>query len=257
VRRALLLGISILFCFGAAGCASFGQKMKSWMGGGDSSASKSPQPAVSSFQNSPAVMVGQERKYKRVTKDNFSDDQAVEENAGSLWRKEGQGSYLFAQNNLRIIGDIVSVQVEGKAAENLTAKLTTIKMALAKLEPPIVRKVASVPSPGVPRPDKDAKVDANQAGNQPAPETAQEEKTEEKTREQIGKFDDVPCRIIEKNADGSYRIKGQSPVYVGRREYRLIVTGIVRPEELAMDAIGSGKLIDSKFDLVATNKEVR
>ena len=203
-------------------------------------------------------MVGQDRKYKRVTKDNFSDDQASSKKMpGSLWRKEGQGSYLFAQNNLRMIGDIVSVQVEGKAAENLTDQTDDDQTRPCKLEPPIVRKIASVPSPGVPRPEnKEAKADANQAGNQQAPENAQEEKTEENTREQIGKFDDVPCRIIEKNVDGSYRIKGQSPVYVGRREYRLIVTGIVRPEELAMDAIGSGENSSTvSLISVATNKE--
>ena len=242
------------------GCSSFGQTLKGWMGGSPSNPDPGTHgPPVTSYNNTPNVMVGQERKYKRVTKDNFADDQKLEDNAGSLWRREGQGSYLFSQNNLRIIGDIVSVQVEGKAAENLTAKLTIIKTALAKLEAPIV--IRRPASQGVPKPDgkPDAKTDTNAKadGTQAGAATDGKEQDDQKIKDQIGKFDEVPCRIVEKNPDGSYRIKGQSPIYVGRREYRLIVTGVVRPEDLSSDQINSGKMLESKFDLVATNKEVR
>src|ERR1700683_2890038 len=132
-------GLQTLFIlavgFSSINCASFGQKIKSWMGGGDDKKVAS-NPPVTSFSNQPNVTPGQERKYHRTTKDSFGEDQGLEESSGSLWRKEGQASYLFSQNNLRMMGDIINVDVEGKAADSLSAKLGIIKQNLARIENP-------------------------------------------------------------------------------------------------------------------------
>ncbi len=231
-------------------CASFGKKLKSWMGGGDDK-KVAASPPVTSFANQPNVSTGKDRKYRRVTKDNFGDDEGLEENSGSLWRKEGQASYLFSQNNLRLMGDIINVDVEGKAADNLGAKLAIIKQNLARIENP-------KPANGAKGTNKDRQPAATDT-NTPGASGADVAQTEEAKAKDLAekKFDSVPCRITERNPDGSYRVKGQSSVYVGRHEYRLIVTGLVRPDDVTSDVVGSSKLIDGKFDLVASNKEVR
>ena len=252
-------------------CASLGQKWKALVSGSP----QTPPPGAHSldstspsFSSQPNMMVGKERKYKRVTKDNFSDDQGLQDSSGSLWRKEGQGSYLFSQNNLRVIGDIVNVNVEGKTAENLDTKLKIIKQALARLEAPPPRPLQGSgnrqPANNSAKSDTN-KTPANNAVAQVPPEVApptdQNGTTAsggDHTKEQDKmKFEPVPCRIVEKNTDGSYRVKGQQTVYVGRHEYRLVVTGILQADDISDGAIASGKLLDSKFDLLASNKDVR
>jgi flagellar L-ring protein precursor FlgH len=246
------------------GCSSFGKKLKGLVGGGSSDSSAQPLPPRApqgpSFSTQPSVMTGKERKYKRVTKENFSDEQAIEENAGSLWRKEGQGSYLFSQNNLRVLGDVVNVNIEGRTADNLSAKIKIIKAAWAKFDRPpprIIRKVASAnrPSPdGKPQVAPTPAPVANDANNE---ENDGEQKNSAGKDKDGEKFDEVPCRIVEKNTDGSYRVKGQQTVFIGKREYKLIVTGVVRPDDISADNISSTKIIDGKFDLMASNKETR
>lgn len=237
-----VLGLTLLIMTSvvtSTGCSSFGKKLKSWMGGGDDKKGANG-PAVTSFSNNPNVNPAIERKYRRVSKDNFAADQGLEESSGSLWRKEGQASYLFSQNNLRMMGDIISVDVEGRAADSLTAKLAIIKQNLARIEAPKNKS----------KTERQPATDNNQ--NPPQENTAgnQENKVVAEKR-----FDTVPCRIIERNSDGSYRVKGQAPVYVGRHEYRLIVTGLVRPDDVPSDVVLSSKMIDGKFDLVASNKD--
>jgi len=236
IRNEIRLVFLITLALTNLNCASFNQTLKSWFGSEDK---KPASPPVTSFANQPNVSPANDRKYKRVTKDNFAEDQGLEESSGSLWRKEGQASYLFSQNNLRLLGDIINVDVEGKAADNLSAKLATIKQNLARIENPRPGKAKTDRAP--------AAAESAQAADSPDDKKAKE--AAEK------KFDTVPCRITERNSDGSYRVKGQTPVYVGRHEYRLIVTGLVRPDDVSSDVVGSSKIIDGKFDLVASNKD--
>jgi flagellar L-ring protein precursor FlgH len=226
--------------FSSVNCASFNQTLKSWFGSEDDK-KVAHTPPVTSFANQPDVQTAKERKYRRVTKDNFAEDQGLEESAGSLWRKEGQASYLFSQNNLRLMGDIINVDVEGKAADNLAAKLALIKQNLARIE----------------NPKPKGKTERQPAGTTDSTQVADNGDDKKAKEAADKKFDTVPCRITERNADGSYRVKGQTPVYVGRHEYRLIVTGLVRPDDVSSDVVGSSKIIDGKFDLVASNKEGR
>ncbi|MCC6277701.1 MAG: flagellar basal body L-ring protein FlgH [Oligoflexia bacterium] len=262
----------ILLCVSISSCSTIGKTWKSLVGGGDSkdkpaAQSADGQPkAAASFSQQPNLMTGKDRQYKRVTKDNFSDEQLMEESSGSLWKKEGQGSYLFSQNNLRVFGDILNVEIQGKTAENLTAKLKLLKQAWAKLDAPpkIQRTVASDgrPKPKRPAPESEnptaAGADSNQMGEgPPAAPVAVKDGESGKPEEKAENFDLVPCRITEKNADGSYRIKGVQAVFVGRREYKILITGIVRPDDVSSDKIASTQILDGKFDLIAGNKDGR
>ena len=64
----------------------------------------------------------------------------------------------------------------------------------------------------------------------------------------------VPTRIVEVLRDGSYRIRGTQDFMIGKREYRVIVTGIVRQEDFNEDGISADKLMDSQFDIVSAKR---
>lgn len=246
----------------ATGCGSLGRRLKDMMGGRSKSATQYSDDGPSYYRN-PNLYPSAQRQYKRVNKKNFSDEQALGEESGSLWRRAGQGSYLFTQNNLRMMGDILNIEMEGKAAENLQMKVKYIRSALAKVEPVAATQGANgQPAPGAAAQPADGKAQA-------ATDTAAAQKTEVAANPQApaqagakpdladGKFDQVPCRIVERNKDGSYKVKGQQTVYVGFREYKLIVTGVVRPDDIARDVVGASKLIDAKYDLVAANRSAQ
>jgi len=246
------------------GCASLGRKWKNLVGGGTSSApAKPPGPQSPSFASQPNVMTGKERKYKRVTKENFSDEQSLEENSGSLWRKEGQGSYLFSQNNLRVLGDVVNVNIEGRTGDNLSTKIKLIRTAWAKFDKPQVKIIRRVATAGKPTPDRGQgtppppPAQANDANNTDENKDNDKNSADNTKEKDDAKFDQVPCRIVEKNSDGSYRVKGQQTVLIGRREYKIIVTGNLRADDITADNISSTKIIDGKFDLIASSKDAR
>jgi flagellar L-ring protein precursor FlgH len=44
------------------------------------------------------------------------------------------------------------------------------------------------------------------------------------------------------------------PFMIGKREYKVIVTGVVRPEDFDDAGIEAGKLLDPQFDIVSSRK---
>ena len=64
----------------------------------------------------------------------------------------------------------------------------------------------------------------------------------------------VPTRIVEILKDGSYRVQGDQPFMIGKREYKLVVTGIIRQEDFDDQGVSAEILLDPKFDIV-TAKE--
>jgi flagellar L-ring protein precursor FlgH len=64
----------------------------------------------------------------------------------------------------------------------------------------------------------------------------------------------VPTRIVERLADGNYRIKGAQPFMIGKREYKVIVTGLIRPEDFNDEGISSAKLLDPQYDVVSIRR---
>ena len=66
----------------------------------------------------------------------------------------------------------------------------------------------------------------------------------------------VPSRIKEILKDGSYMVSGEQPFMIGKREYKLVVKGIVRQEDFDDQGISAETLLDPKFDIV-TNRRKR
>jgi flagellar L-ring protein FlgH len=61
----------------------------------------------------------------------------------------------------------------------------------------------------------------------------------------------VPARIVETLKDGSYRVKGAQQFMIGKREYKVIVTGIIRPEDFNEEGTSATKILDGQFDIVS------
>ena len=62
----------------------------------------------------------------------------------------------------------------------------------------------------------------------------------------------VPTRVVERMVDGNYRVRGTQPFMIGTREYKVIVSGIVRAEDFNEEGISASQLLDANFDIVSS-----
>lgn len=251
----ILVLIALLFV--GSGCASFGKKLKAFLGGDPNATAtannKNPaKPSGPRFSDQQNYMQGPKRAYKRMTKERMRQSEQLDSNAGSLWAMEGQGAFLFAENIVRMVGDPIPVKLEGEPKQQIDAKVSLISKFLKKIED---RKAQNM---------KRLAEESKQADKDKAREPAA--KTADKADGEKGKdgpaeaentdfnIQTVPARVVERMVDGNYRIKGSQPFMVGRREYKVIVAGVVRPEDFNDEGVNSSKLIDSKFDIVSAKK---
>ncbi len=249
--------ITIFYLITLTSCASFNKGLKSFLNGGETQqktqvSSVQPTSEAIRFSDNPNLPVPEERQYRRMTKKQFEQEELFSDNAGSLWAMEGQDSYLFSQNIVRLPGDILNVQLDGQPEKQLSTKAKVIKDLTDKIEK--ARKLASsntaAPAGAQPGP-ADAKT----------PETKQEPAavagaTEPKAEEGGAEPFDVkivPSRIVERTADGSYRVKGSQTFMIGNKEYKVIATGLVKPSDIGEGGVPASKMLDSRFDIVRYN----
>lgn len=67
----------------------------------------------------------------------------------------------------------------------------------------------------------------------------------------------IPSRIIEKTAEGMYKISGQQMMTIQKRPYKVIATGLVRPEDFDDQSINSGKIFEPQYDIIHIKKTER
>jgi flagellar L-ring protein precursor FlgH len=240
--RILALSISmILLC----SCASVGKLIKELAGSPPAPVKKVEEPPKDAFSqnNDFQAYPLPERKYGRMTRETFEQEAKVESDAGSLWVEEGQGSYLFSQNQKRLEGDVLNVNLESQALDQLNSKMNVIADLLRQKEEAMQkRQLAS-----------EAAASDGKAAATPTPAPAPTADAGKK--EDIG-IKQVPTRVIATYPDGSYRVKGTKNIMIGNREFQVLVTGLVKGNDIAEDAISSAKLLDSKFDII-TNRKVQ
>ena len=253
----ILYFVLFAFMLNLTGCASINQKLKSFLNGkGSGNSAQRKEGGPPRFSEVDNLQVNSQRNYRRMTKEKFEQEAEIGPAQGSLWVMEGQGSYLFAQNQIRQIGDILNVNLEGGPKEQLKTKVKVITKLLERLDAPQVRGLASKGAATA------APAAADKKGAKPAAAPAQPAPTEQNANndEEKEKKDSnfpvqaVPTRIVESLRDGSYRVKGSQPFMIGKREYRVIVTGIVRPEDYNDDGTNASKLLDAQFDIVSVKK---
>lgn len=207
--------------------------------------------SLTKYNDNPNHGVWGNRQYKKTTKSQLEEDSDLDSRAGSLWVMDGQQSYYFSQNKIRKEGDFLNVKLEGAAFKQVETKVNVIKTLLQELED------QEKESSGL---DKltQSKPAENKDTRAPATAPATEAKKTPGKEEEKGELSDVgpiQTRIIERLADGNYRIKGQQPFMIGKRDYKVLVVGIVRPEDYNDEGISSSKLIDPQFDVVSIRKK--
>lgn len=255
-----LLSAILLAAFFSSGCASFGRMMKGLVGGNPAGEMSVSTPRFSDTANIP---VENDRQYKRMNRNRFEEEAELAEGAGSLWVMEGQGAYLFSQNQTRMVGDLLNVNIEGGPKTQLQTKVRVIARLLERIDNPS-RGLASAQRQQTPQ--APAQPAANPAAGQPpsqAQGTGNEQRREGADQpaqaaaapgEPPFNVQTVPTRIVEQLKDGSYRVRGMQPFMIGRREYKVIVTGIVRPEDFDDGGINASKLLDPQFDIVSSRR---
>lgn len=248
-----ILGLLMLPIF-LGGCASFNQKLKSFLGGKPAPQQTSANTSTNQmlkYSDNPDVLTGPRRQYKRMTREKMADESLVHSNAGSLWVMEGQGAYLFSQNIVRMIGDPIGVIIEGEPKEQLQAKVEVISSLLKKLE---MRQQARQRALAA-QENESAKKGKDKSEKSAAADVAQEVKNQAPDEPTPFSVKSVPTRVVERTVDGNYRIKGGQPFMIGSREYKIIVTGVVRAEDFNDEGISAAKLLDPRFDIVSTRKK--
>ncbi len=230
------------------GCAGFNKKLKNLFGNKtQQTAQKTRRPKMSYSKNS-NYQSNLNRSYKRTTKKKLKEEADLTQRSGSLWVMEGQGAYLFSQNIVRLIGDPMRVQINGEPKQQLETKVDVIKKLLKRIATRnrLAKREAS---------QKEKEKSSKKAVKKPK---TKDRKVASKTdgAEPESKFGVkyVQTRIVERMVDGNYRVKGSQPFMIGRREYKVILTGIVRSDDFSEDGVPAAKLLDSKFDIVSVRK---
>ncbi len=258
-KTAIMVGVGCVLWM-QVGCAGFGQKLKAFLGGGQTNSSQPRSQNLVKYSENSAFLGGPRRTYRRVTKKSLADESDINDKSGSLWTVEGQGAYLFAQNIMRMLGDPLTVKIEGEAKEQLQGKVDVIRGFMNRLEERQKAKMRALASnsgesgdgKSKDKKDKDGKSSGDKEDKQSSSkDNSSQEKTE--TAQDLS-VKSVPTRIVERMSDGNYRVKGFQPFMVGQREYKVIVTGIVRAEDFVEEGLPASKLLDPKFDIVSARK---
>lgn len=258
------LTLIVMFALSATGCASLNKKIQALFGKSSKSEKvAAAKPSTPRFSDQDMYKTGVERQYKRMNREQFEADAQVGDTAGSLWVMEGQGAYLFTQNTKRLAGDFVNINIEGTPQQQLETKSNVIAKLLKKLErgndpAPAMRKPASKAAAGQKANQQASQqaVDIEQNGQSQNPDQATAQNGEQAQKKDNPNFDvsQVPARIVETLKDGSYRVKGAQQFMIGKREYKVIVTGIIRPEDFNEDGTSATKILDGQFDIVSNKK---
>jgi len=253
IREWLLIVFLMLFSFSQSGCSSFNRKLKAMLGGKSVDVAEAPPPEsnLTKFSENGDVPPRVRRQYKRTTKETLIEESALDPKTGSLWVMEGQGAYLFSQNVVRLVGDPLAVTLEGDPRDQLQSKVKVIKQLLSKIEErqkARQRSLAGETAPEGEEKPKEGDAAKDKSDKQTASNAAADSAAD------IG-VKTVPTRIVERMLDGNYRIKGLQPFMVGSKEYKIIVTGIVRAEDFNEEGISATKLLDSKFDIVSARRK--
>jgi flagellar L-ring protein precursor FlgH len=240
-----------------------GKQWKEFIGGKSAAKTQaSAKPVGATYSDTNNLMPSQYRQYKRTKRKDIEDNAHLESKSGSLWVMEGQGAYLFSQNVVRMIGDPLAVRIEGEPQEQLTSKSKVISKLITQIEerrrraagrgPASDDKKEETPTGTAPqnKAAKGAAAAATPTANTANAATAPAGSGAEEAKDFGVKT--VPTRVVERMVDGNYRVRGTQPFMIGTREYKVIVSGIVRAEDFNEEGISAAQLLDANFDIVSS-----
>ena len=221
-----------------------------------------------------------DRQYKRMTRQRMEEESALNSSAGSLWKMEGQTSYLFAENKHRREGDPTTIKLEGSAlkmienkafvindllgqleeqkkqAEEDEAKAAEQKRRLAQLEAEKKLRQERIAKGEIvvdPLDEEQAAMDAQaaeEAARKPAAVAANANKNMKEDKIDLKEVELIPAKIVEKMQDDTYRIRGQQYLTIKKKPYKVIATALIRAEDFNDGGVSSNKLLEAQYDLV-------
>lgn len=262
----------ILLCFNITGCAT----LSDWF-----ARSEEPKQEVQQVATvAPEV--------KRTTRRSLEEQSLLGESTGSLWMGRGQQAFLFTNNNQRLLGDVLNVKIEGYPKEQIQTKINTISKLLAEIlgeqkqeiefkQQELKKKLPTEDgtTPQGPKTNDPvflrglASSEEDEEGEVNVAEIQKELKQNEKQLKNIGDESDeiaqlksakdlpiksIPTRIVDLQKDGNYRVRGEQPFMIGKREYKLLVMGTVKSEEYKEEGISAESLVDPVFDIISEKR---
>lgn len=218
------------------------------------------------YSEQPQIGYAVDRQYKKMTKSKMEEESDLGSSAGSMWMMDGQTSYLFAQNKTRKEGDIMNIKMEGAVLKQVDMKVSVIKKLLKQLEDQEkeaeLQKKLAMEAELAKKEGREPAAVTEKAGVQlPPPITganptnpqaaAKEEKND------LSEVGQVQVKIAERLPDGNYKIKGTQPFMIGKREFKVILAGIIRPEDYNDEGVSSNKILDPQMDVVSLRRKDR
>lgn len=200
-----------------------------------------------------------DRNYRAMTRARMEEESELNAQAGSMWMMEGQTSYLFTQNKIRREGDSMNLKLEGAGMKQVENKVSIIRSLLKKLEAQQKAAEEAAKAAKLAEQEKAETADRAPASATDKPvekklaavEPAKEEKEEKIDLKEV---ESIPTRITERMSDGSYRVRGSQTMMIGKREYRVIATGVVRQEDFNDNGVSSSKLLEPQFDVILVKR---
>ncbi len=251
LRLFVLSFLYVGMLFSTVGCASF----QKWFGQNisDHVPFVNPEPGLK-YSETPQAGSMQERDYKRMTRSRLEEESEVSSSAGSLWQMEGQTSYMFAQNKSRREGDAISVKLEGPAMKQVEAKAQNIKTLIRELEEEEIKRKNKNMNLGLAQKAEGAPATGKLGEPARAPAAAAVEKPKKEEKLDLKEIENIQSKIVEKMPDGNYRIKGSQPFMIEKKEYKVIITGVIKPEDYNDAGISSNTLVDPQYDVVSIRR---
>jgi flagellar L-ring protein precursor FlgH len=222
-----------------------------------------------------------DRQYKRMTRKKMEEESELYSSAGSLWKMEGQTSYLFAENKHRREGDPTSIKMEGAGLKVIENKVAVISDLLKQLEAQKTQaeedskraeeekiRLAQVEEEKKLRAERIAKgelvvdpmeeeqfqqkamADAKAATDLRKPAAVASNKNEKEEKFDLKDVESIPSKIVEKMSDDTYRIRGQQYLTIKKKPYKVIATALIRAEDFNDVGVSSNKLLDAQYDVI-------
>jgi len=238
------------------------------------------EPGLAKYSENNNFAPATDRDYRRMTRQQMEDESELQAGAGSLWVMEGQTSYLFAQNKQKRIGDPFQLKVEGSALKQIEMKVAAIKDLLKELEiqkkeqeekekaeaaekqrlADIEQMTKDILANGEARTESSAKAMAQERVNARKPAAVEPAKDDKKTaaakeeKIDLKEVENIPAKVVEKMPDGMLRVTGQQFLTIQKRPYKVIATGLVRPEDFDEVATSTAKMFEPQFDVIHVKK---
>lgn len=226
-----------------------------------------------------------DRQYRRMTRKKMEEESELNSSAGSLWKMEGQTSYLFAENKHRREGDATVIKMESTALKLVESKVAVISDLLKELEQQKIKaeedaKKAEEEKQRLALLEEEKKLRAERIakgeivvdpmdGMEPLAQTKTPDKTEDDQRKpasataatfvnkkeiedkvDLKEVENIPSTIVEKMSDDTYRIRGQQYLTIRKKPYKVIATALVKVEDFKDSGVSSNKLMDAQYDVI-------